>query len=277
MIQPVLLALAFAWPSLGGAQVPVPPLTAHVIDQTNTLTPAQKATLDKTLTAFENEKGSQLAVLIVPTTQPEAIEQFALRVAETWRLGRKKIDDGVILLIAKNDRAMRIEVGYGLEGALNDATAKRIVSETMTPRFQQQDFAGGIEAGVAQIIQVIQGEPLPAPKPTQGFETSSLGSIEKFAPILFVLAVVLGGVLRAVIGKLPAALATGGVVALIAWFLMGGLAIALLAGLAALVATLFGVGLGRAGLGGGYLGGGRSGGFGGGGGGFGGGGASGRW
>ena len=277
MIQLVLLALAFAWPGSGGAQVPVPPLTAHVIDQTNTLTPAQKATLDKTLTAFENEKGSQLAVLIVPTTQPEAIEQFALRVAETWRLGRKKIDDGVILLIAKNDRAMRIEVGYGLEGALNDATAKRIVSETMTPRFQQQDFAGGIEAGVAQIIQVIQGEPLPAPKPTQGFETSSLGSIEKFAPILFVLAVVLGGVLRAVIGKLPAALATGGVVALIAWFLMGGLAIALLAGLAALVATLFGVGLGRAGLGGGYLGGGRSGGFGGGGGGFGGGGASGRW
>ncbi len=138
----------------------------HVIDQTGTLTAIQKTTLEQMLTAFEARKGSQLAVLMVASTAPEAIEQYALRVAERWKLGRKKVDDGAILVVAKNDRMLRIEVGYGLEGALNDATSKRIISETIVPQFKQQDFYGGITAGVGQIIRVVDGEPLSVPGKT---------------------------------------------------------------------------------------------------------------
>ncbi len=210
------------------------------------------------------------------------IEQYALRIAEKWKLGRKKTDDGVLLLIAKNDRALRIEVGYGLEGALNDATAKRIIAETITPRFKQGDFDGGIRAGVEQMIRVIDGEPLPAPA-RQRSGGDGVGSIEQYLPVLFVLAMVVGGVLRAALGRLPGAVVTGGIVGLIAWFLVGVVTVASIAGVIALVFTLMGgSALGRvvSGYGGGSLGGsggGGSGGFSGGGGGFGGGGASGRW
>jgi uncharacterized protein len=270
--------------SLAAAQVPVPPLTGHVIDQTATLSAEQQAALEQTLATLEAQKGSQLAVLIVATTAPEEIEQFALRVAEVWKLGRKKVDDGAILVVAKNDRTLRIEVGYGLEGALNDATAKRIISETILPRFKQQDFSGGIEAGVGQIIRVIDGEPLPAPSSS----ARNAGSdIEQYAPVVFVLAMAIGGVLRSLLGKVPGALATGGVVAVIGWFVVGTVSIALLAGVAAMFVTLFGGGLLRRGASGYYGGGGGGGrggsggfgggGFSGGGGGFGGGGASGRW
>ena len=269
----LLLACALGWSALAPAQVPVPPLTGHVIDQTGTLTAEQKATLEQTLTAFEARKGSQLAVLMIASSAPEAIEPYALRVAEQWKLGRKKIDDGASLVIAKDDRAMRIEVGYGLEGALNDLTSKRIISETILPRFKSQDFYGGITAGVGQMMRVIDGEPLPAPsnKPTGG-----VGDVQQYAPVLFILALAVGGVLRATLGKLPGSLVTGGVVAVIAWFVVGAISVALVAGVVALFVTLFGGGMGRHGLGGLYGGGGR-GGFGGGGGGFGGGGASGRW
>lgn len=129
----VMLALSLAWSLNAGAEVPVPPLVGRVTDQTGTFTDAQKTALEQTLQAFEARKGSQLAVLMVPTTAPETIEQYALRVAEQWKLGRKKVDDGAVLVIAKADRAIRIEVGYGLEGALNDATSKRIISEIITP------------------------------------------------------------------------------------------------------------------------------------------------
>jgi uncharacterized protein len=269
--------------SLATAQIAVPPLTGHVIDQTATLSADQQAALEQTLAALEEKKGSQLAVLIVPTTAPEEIEPFALRVAEAWKLGRKKVDDGAILVVAKNDRTLRIEVGYGLEGALNDATAKRIISETILPRFKQQDFFGGIEAGVEQIIRVIDGEPLPAPSTPSNRGGSD---IAQYAPVVFVLAMAIGGVLRSIFGKVPGALATGGVVAVIGWFVVGTLSIALLAGVVAMFVSLFGGGLLRHGAGGYYGGGGRggsggfgggSGGFSGGGGGFGGGGASGRW
>lgn len=258
------------------AQVPVPSLTGHVIDQTGTLTAQQTAALEQTLVTFEARKGSQLAVLIVPSSAPETIEQYALRVAEQWKLGRKKVDDGAILVVAKNDRAMRIEVGYGLEGALNDLTSKRIISETILPRFAKQDFDAGITAGVAQMMRVIDGEPLPAPSnPPSG---GGLGEGQQYVPMLFILALAVGGVLRAALGKLPGSLATGGVVAVIAWFVVGLLPAALIAGVVALFVTLFGGGMVGRGMGGRYGGGGRGGGgFGGGGGGFGGGGASGRW
>jgi uncharacterized protein len=272
-----LLALVIFWSAIVGAEVAVPALTGHAIDQTATLTADQLATLEQTLTAFELRKGSQLAVLIVATTEPESVEEFTLRVAEQWKLGRKKIDDGAILLIAKNDRRLRIEVGYGLEGALNDATSKRIIDEIITPYFKQGDFSGGISAGVAQIIRVIDGEPLP--EPTQS-RLGNKADIEKFLPVFLILALVVGGVLRSMFGRLPGAIITGGVISFLAWLFVGVAFIALIAGVIAFFFTLLSNG-GR-GMGGGF-GGGRSGGgfggggFGGGGGSFGGGGASGRW
>src|SRR5512140_1270728 len=166
LARALFVALALGWTFVSGAQVPVPALTGHVTDQTATLNAEQKAALEQTLQAFEARKGSQLAVLIVATTAPETIEQYALRVAEQWKLGRKKIDDGAVLVVAMTDRALRIEVGYGLEGALNDATSKRIISDIIAPRFREGDFYGGISAGVGQIIRVIDGEPLPAPAGT---------------------------------------------------------------------------------------------------------------
>lgn len=273
-----LLVCVLGWSTLSAAQMAVPPLTGHVIDQTGTLTAEQKAALEQMLTAFEARKGSQLAVLMVASSAPEEIEQYALRVAEQWKLGRKKVDDGAILVVAKNDRAMRIEVGYGLEGALNDLTSKRIISETILPRFKSQDFYGGITAGVEQVIRVIDGESLPAPsaRTSQG-----IGDVQQYAPMLFILALVVGGVLRAKLGKVPGSLVTGGVVAVIAWFVVGAISMALLAGVFALFVTLMGGGMHGRGLGGyyggGVRGGGMGGGFSGGGGGFGGGGASGRW
>lgn len=122
------------------AQQTVPALSGRVIDQTRTLSASEKNTLDQTLRNFESRKGSQLTVLMVSSTAPESIEQFAIRVADQWKIGRKKIDDGVILIVAKSDRTLRIEVGYGLEGALTDATSKRIIDQIIVPRFKQQDF-----------------------------------------------------------------------------------------------------------------------------------------
>ena len=268
----------------GGAQIAVPPLTGRVTDQTATLSAEQKTALEQTLQAFEARKGSQLAVLIVPTTAPETIEQYALRVAEQWKLGRKKIDDGAILVIAKTDRALRIEVGYGLEGALNDASSKRIISEIITPPLKQGDFYGGITAGVDRIIRVIDGEPLPAPN---GKPAGGSADIQQYFPVIFIVALVIGGVLRSVLGRFPGALATGGAVAAVAWSFAGALSIALGAGVLALLFTLLSGGIGGRGIGGhhgrfgtrgfGRGGFGGGGGFGGMGGGFGGGGASGRF
>lgn len=273
------LAIALSWSLLVAAQIPIPPLTARVTDQAALLTPEQKASLEQKLQTFEARKGSQLAVLIVPTTAPETIEQYALRVVEKWKLGRKQVDDGALMLIATTDRALRIEVGYGLEGALNDATSKRIISETMTPHFKAGNFHAGITAGIDQIIRVIDGEPLPEPKRIAG---SGMAELEQYVPIIFMLALVLGGMLRSWLGRFPGALVTGGAVGLAAWFFAGAVSVALIAGILALVFTLFSGGMGGIGgirghRGGGFGGGGFGGGFGGGGGGFGGGGASGRW
>ena len=268
------LALGLLVSGLAGAQVAVPPLRGHITDQTGTLTKEQQSALEQTLTAFEARKGSQLAVLMIATTATEAIEQFALRVAEQWKLGRKTVDDGVILLVAKNDRALRIEVGYGLEGALSDITSKRIISETVTPRFKQDDYFGGITAGVDQIMRVVEGEPLPEPvgRPPQGIQ-----NLMQLGPLLFIVALAVGAVLRRVFGKVAGSLLTGAGVSLLAWFVLGTLLISVLAGFAAMLMTLMGgtrMLYGMAGLGGAGRGGG---GFRGGGGGFGGGGASGRW
>src|SRR5262245_40419078 len=162
----VVLALLLGWIFPALALVAVPQLTGRVVDQTGTLSSGDIAQLTQTLADLERQKGSQIAILIVPTTDGEPIEQFALRVAEAWKIGRKKVDDGALLVIAKNDRHLRIEVGYGLEGAITDVAAKRLIDEVITPKFKSGDFAGGISAGVARMIGLVNGEKLPAPAPT---------------------------------------------------------------------------------------------------------------
>jgi uncharacterized protein len=284
--------LALCWAVVSGAQVPVPPLAGRVTDQTATLTGEQKSSLEQTLRSFEDRKGSQVAVLIIPSTSPETIEQYALRVAEKWKPGRKNVDDGALLVVAKDDRTLRIEVGYGLEGALTDAACKRIVSEIIVPRFRQGDFYGGITAGVDRILGVIDGEPLPNPEKRRAGALGVLGQLAFFLPFLLI---IVGGVLQLVLGRFFGALVTGGAVSVVAWMLAGTVFIALIAGVVIFLFVLLAGGMGRRGLGGGGIGdggfgggfggggfggggfSGGGGGFGGGGGGFGGGGASGRW
>src|SRR5471030_3401158 len=152
-----ILALLVCWGFAASADVAVPPLSGRVVDQTGTLSSDTIAALTQTLKGLELRKGSQVAVLIVPTTAPETIEQYSIRVAEAWKIGRKKVDDGALLVVAKDDRKLRIEVGYGLEGALTDATARRIIDEIITPKFRSGDFAGGVTAGVNRMIGVIDG------------------------------------------------------------------------------------------------------------------------
>jgi uncharacterized protein len=253
---------------------PVPPLSGRIVDLSHTLSADQRQSLDKRLQDFEQRKGSQIAVLIVSGTEPEAIEQYAIRVAEQWKLGRKKVDDGAILVIAKDDRALRIEVGYGLEGALNDAISKRIIDDIIVPDFRRGDFYGGISAGVDAMIRVIDGEPLPEPdKSTEG-SASATGLM----PLLFIAALVLSGVMRALFGRGKGALIAGGVLGIATWLLSGLLLFALFAAVMGVALTLAGGRMGGGWRGGsGPWGGGGDGGFRGGGGGFGGGGASGRW
>ena len=151
-----ILALLLCWAFAALADVAVPPLKARVTDLTATLSAQQQAALEQTLAAFEARKGSQIAVLIVPTTQPETVEQYALRVEETWKLGRKGVDDGVLVIVAKNDRHVRIEVAYGLEGAIPDAAAKRVAHDYMSAHFIHGDFAGGLDAGVDALTALIE-------------------------------------------------------------------------------------------------------------------------
>lgn len=262
-------------------EITVPALTARVTDLTGTLTADQRATLETKLQALEAQKGSQIAVLMVPTTKPEEIEQYSIRVTDQWKLGRKKVDDGVLLLIAKDDRKLRIEVGYGLEGALPDAIAKRIIAEDITPHFKQGDFYGGIVAGITRIDAVIKGEQLPPPAQHSGNKNDTSG-IESYLFFLIIFALVSGSFLRRILGTLPGGLVNGGLIGLITLFIGGGILFAIIFGIIAFVFSLInsgnsgGFGGGGFGGGGGFSGGG-GGGFSGGGGGFGGGGASGDW
>jgi uncharacterized protein len=211
---PLLLALSLnagAQAPASGLQ-PVPPLTARVTDLSGTLTAEQQTALEQKLAAFEAAKGSQLAVLIVPTTRPEDIAQYSIRVVEQWKLGRgtvggKKVDDGALLLVAKDDHRIRIEVGYGLEGVLTDAMSNRIISETIAPAFREGNFYEGIDAGLEQMMKLIQGEPLPPPEHAwQSGQRHPGGSI---LPELF-FAVLIGSVLlRAIFGRTLGSVFTG--------------------------------------------------------------------
>ena len=279
MLAPAL-ALALFAAAAASAEVPVPALSARVTDLAGTLDAGERSALEAKLAAFERAKGSQVVVLIVPTTQPETIEQYSIRVADAWKIGRGgTIDDGVILLVAKDDRTLRIEVGQGLEGALPDAIAKRIIEEAIVPRFRVGDFYGGISDGVERITGVIEGEPLPPP-------SQAYGRIPEGASfwVIIVLPLVIGGLVRLAHNRASGALVAGGLSWGLGMWLIGAsyavLVIALFCGSLVLGANPSGGrGWSSRGYSGGFGGGGfgGGGGFSGGGGGFSGGGASGRW
>jgi uncharacterized protein len=293
-----VLALLLCWAQVALADVAVPPLTGRVVDTTNTLSSSDIAAQASRLQDLQRRKGSQIAVLIVPTIAPETIEQFSIRVAETWKIGRKKIDDGALLVVAKDDHKLRIEVGYGLEVALTDVTARRIIDETIVPRFRSGDFAGGIAEGVGRMIAVIDGEPLPAPAPQASHgPDADWNAFSSFFPVALFGSLAFGAFLRALLGSLLGSAVAGGAVAVITWFVLQSLiASAALGGLAFLIVLIVGAfqtagppGRSRGGSADGWSGGGGwssgssssgssdSGGFSGGGGSFGGGGASGSW
>jgi uncharacterized protein len=280
----LMLGLAVLMPL--AAQQPVPALTQRVTDQTGTLSAAARVALEARLEAFEARKGSQIAVLLVATTAPESIEQYALRVVEAWGLGRSRIDDGILLLVAKEDRKLRIEVGYGLEGAVPDVYAQRVISERIVPRFYADDYAGGLEAGVDALIGLIDGEPLPEPDAPEAAGDAGLWEV---LPIALFAAAFLGPLFRRLLGALPGALTLGAGAGGVAWLVTGGMLAALLLGILVFGFALTSLGGHRhwssGGPGGsnwgrstpGAWGGRSSGGFSGGGGRFGGGGASGGW
>ncbi|MGH8799461.1 MAG: TPM domain-containing protein [Casimicrobiaceae bacterium] len=280
-------AFGAAWDAPKDGLIPIPPLSSAVTDLTGTLPAGERQALEAKLRDWQARTSNQLAVLIIPSTAPEAIEQYSIRVADAWKIGQKGQDNGAILLIAKEDKRMRIEVGYGLEGVLTDVTSRRIIAENIAPEFAKGNFAGGINAGVDRIIAVVgAGEPLPAvaqrrPAPRRGFDFGTM------MLVLLVAAPVLGGILRSIFGKLGGSVVGGGVLGAVAWFIASSLLIAGLAAVAGFVIMLFTGFAGRGGPGifipgsgggfGGGFGGGGGGGFSGGGGGFGGGGASGGW
>lgn len=275
----LFLASGFAHAAL----VEIPALNKRVTDLTHTLSQSQQAQLEDKLAAFERKKGSQIALLIVPTTQPEDIAQYSIRAVEKWKLGRKKVDDGLLILVAKDDRKIRIEVGYGLEGAIPDLTAKRVISEVIAPKFKQGDFYGGLDAGVDRLIGLVGGEPLPEP----GSPAFNGKSLENLLPMLLFGALITGLFLRSMLGTFFGSALNGGLVGGVVWLLGVALGGAAIFGVIAFFITMMMGGRGingysgrSGGYGGGYGGGGfdgSRGGFGGGGGGFGGGGASGDW
>jgi len=270
--------LALLWlallPAIGMAAelVPVPDLSARVTDLTATLDATQRGRLEAQLAAIDRAGRAQIAVLLLPTTQPEAIEQFGIRLAEAWKIGHKGIDSGVIVIVAKNDRKMRIEVGYGLEGAIPDAIAKRIVAERMSPSFKQGDYFGGLRAAIAGLDQATGGPASGAPVELAADSGSKNADSSDLSPWLMA-AVVGGGVLRMMFG-LFGSFAAAAVAGWLGFVIFGSWLAGLLAGVAIFVFSFVNPFL-LAGFGGG--GSSSGGGFSGGGGGFGGGGASGDW
>jgi len=289
-----LAASAQNWETGSDGLAPIPPLKARVTDLTGTLSAAEQQSLEQKLAAWERDTANQLVVLVVPSTKPEPIEAYSIRVAEAWKIGRKGQDNGVVFLVAKDDRKMRLEVGYGLEGVLTDATSRRIIAEDVAPLFRQNQYAAGINAGVDRVIAVVgKGEPLPAAAPAKA-QRGAGGFDFNFLIFLLVIVPVIGGILSRVFGRVLGSTIGGGVVGTIAWFIAGSLVIGGIAAVIGFIVMLvFGGagGLGRGGGGwvpipgggswggggGGFGGGGGGGGFSGGGGGFGGGGASGNW
>lgn len=299
---PPVLALLLAWllPLAAWAQAewPVPALGARVIDQTGTLSAEQAAALEAKLAAFEAQAGPQIVVLLVSATQPEDIAAYAQRVADSWKIGRRAVGDGLLLVVAKDERRVRIEVAKALEGAVPDLAARQIIDQHIRPAFRADDYAGGLNRAVDALMARIRGEGLPAPdaRPTGGGGGLDL---EQLGLFLFVGVPIVGSVLTGIFGRRLGSLVTAGAAGGVAWWTTATVWLAVAAGIGALlIVGLFGIGSalrsagrrqggpwigtggfgGGGGSGGGSWGGGGGGGFSSGGGGdFGGGGASGDW
>ena len=275
--------------------LPVPALAARVLDQTGTLTEPQRAALETKLAAFEAQAGPQIVLLLVPTTAPEDIASYAQRVADSWKIGRRDVGDGVLLLVAKNQRLVRIEVAKALEGAIPALAARQIIDNAIRPAFRADDYAGGLNAGVDQLIGRIRGEGLPAPKARGGGGIGGGLPFDQLLMFFFIAVPVIGSVVSRIAGRKLGSLVTAGAAGGVAWWLTASVLLGVGAGVAALVLVGI-IGLGSAlrggpiasgggfgrggGFGGGGFGGGGGGGGGfssGGGGNFGGGGASGGW
>lgn len=286
----LLLAVAAA-PLLAQDLRPVPPLSGRVVDQTGTLTPAQVQALSAKLEGIERERGSQLVVLMVASTQPEDIADFTQRVGDTWKLGRPDVGDGLLIVVAKDDRRVRIAVAKALEGAIPDLAARQIITDRITPAFRAGDYAGGLNAAVDRLAARIGTEGLPEPTQRPTAQRNAEGfNLEDMAIFFFVAVPIAGAVLTGMFGRKLGSVATAGIAGGLGWWVTTSLLIAAGAGLATLVLVgVMGVGSrrggggvpiiwGGGGGGGGWSGGSDGGGFSSGGGGdFGGGGASGDW
>lgn len=284
-----LLCMALAWAQ---AVLPLPELRSRVIDQTGTLDPTQQAALESRLATFEAQRGTQIVVVLVPTTQPEDIADYTQRLGDAWKVGRQDVGDGVLFVVAKNDRRVRIATSKTLEGAIPDLMARRIIDQAVTPAFRRNDFAGGIEAGVDQIMARVSGENLPLPEAGNAPDDAGFAPMDLLIFLVFAVPM-FSAVLRSLFGNKLGTVLTGAGAGAIAWVLTSVFWIAVGAGLLAMLAALFfqmlpsmpssgrgrhGGGWGGGGFGGGSRGGGSGGGFSSGGGGnFGGGGASGSW
>ena len=289
----LFIALGAAFSVWAQSVLPVPPLSARVIDQTGTLGTRAEA-LERKLAEFERTRGAQVVVLMVPTTAPEDIADYTQRVGDAWKIGRQDVGDGVLFVIAKNDRRLRIATTKTLEGAIPDLLARRIIDQAVTPAFKAGDFAGGIDAGVDQVLARIKGEDLPLPEAHASGTRSDMSNSDLLIFMVFAVPIV-STVLRGLFGNKLGTLLSGVGAGALAWLLTYVVWIALGAGLLAMLVALFvqispsmprtgrsGRGRGGWGNGGGFggrgLGGGGGGGFSSGGGGnFGGGGASGNW
>lgn len=299
LLRLLALLLSFIAPSLQAQDlVPVPALTARVIDQTGTLAEDERSALEGKLAAFEAQAGPQIVVLLVPSTAPEDIASFAQRIGDTWKIGRREVGDGLLVVVAKNDRKIWIATAKALEGAVPDLAARQIIQNTISPAFKRGDYAGGLTAGVDALIARIKGENLPAPAPRSGSELGDGFGVEELLMFFFVGVPVIGAVLTGIFGRKLGSLLTGGAAGGMGWWFTQSVVLAGLAGVVALfVVGIVGIGSalkgatrGRSGPivwggghgggfgGGGWGGGGGGGGFSSGGGGdFGGGGAGGGW
>ena len=293
----LMASLAHAWEAGSDGLMPIPPLRDRVTDLTQTLSPAETQALVAKLAAWEQKTGNQLVVLLVPSTQPESIEAYGIRVADAWKIGRKGRDNGALLIVAKDDRKLRIEVGYGFEGTLTDAASRRIIADVIAPLFRQNQFGKGVEAGVDAIIATVDKDPAASEPPRAAPGTVARAKdipIEMLLILAFVIVPVVGGVLRRIFGSVVGTTLGSGLAGVGTWLILGSVVLGVVAAIIALVVLLFtaGAGAGLARRGGGVWvppgggwgggsgwggGGGGGGGFSGGGGGFGGGGASGSW
>src|SRR4051812_13754998 len=226
-------------PFAAADEIAVPKLTARVIDQTGSLTAAERDALEAKLRAFEEKRGSQVAVLLVPSIGTETIEDFAGRVTDAWQLGRKGVDDGVLLVVAKQERKLRIHTGRGVQGTLTDALSKRIVADIVAPRFRSGDFAGGIDAGVDAIMKAIEGEALPAPSAKAQRKVDTISSYSDFLWIGFFVIPIVAMFLRGIFGRFFGAGITSGITGVAAWLVLGSIAFGVVAAVLAFLFTLF--------------------------------------